>query len=75
MNLGERKREGRKGKKTGGREGIRVRRLELREGEEKGETAKEGRIDKKNSDRGAVVLSGVRLWNSISWSVDWSPRW
>lgn len=37
------------------------------------ETAKKGRI--KNSKKGAVVLSGVWLWNSISWSVDGSPRW
>lgn len=45
------------------------------EREEKDETAKKGRIEKKNSDKGAVVLSGVRLWNSISWSVHRSPCW
>lgn len=58
---------------------LRGRRLEFGEGGKEGEeqeTAKKGRIEKKNSDRGgAVVHSGVRLWNSISWSVDRSPRW
>lgn len=37
-----------RGKRQEEKRGISVRRLEFREGEEKGETAKKGRIEKKN---------------------------
>lgn len=59
-----------------GKRRVGVKGRKTRKGEEggTGETAKKGRI-KKNSEKGAVVLSGVWLWNSISWSVDGSPRW
>lgn len=56
-----------------------VRSLEFIEGGRggtiKGGDNNKGKSERKNSDRGVVVLSGVWLWNSISWSVDRPSCW